>query len=110
MLLQQFCDECQEQHEGENVLLVFNEGLKKLLKEPMSSRDLESEAISMAKVIRQEIFDWNSFDFSGSFPPNCQVNSVPTTLKMLMSILNGPNVQHQDVSESLHIVIFQCQV
>lgn len=36
----------------------------------MSTRDLESEAIAIAKlvkVIRQEIFDWNPFNFSGSF-------------------------------------------
>ena len=39
----------------------------------MSSHDLQSEAISMAKlvkVIRQEIFEWGSFDFSGSFQTN----------------------------------------
>ena len=103
-LLEQFHGECQEQHDGKNVLLVFNEGLKKILKESTSNRNLESEAISMAKlvkVIRQEIFNWNPFNFSGSFPPNCQALSVPTTLKTLVSmLLNGPNVQNQDVSES----------
>ncbi len=65
----------------------------------MISRDLESEAIAMAKlvkVIRHEIFNWqNSFTFSGSFPPNCQLHSVPTVVKTLISMmLNGPNVQH----------------
>ena len=75
-LLEHFCSECQEQHDGKNVLLVFNDGLNKLLKESMSYRDLQSEANSMAKlveVIRQEIFEWGSFDFSGSFQTNCQV-------------------------------------
>lgn len=55
----------------------------------------------LVKVIRQEIFDWKSVNFSGSFPPNCQENSVPTILKTLISmLLNGPNMQHQDVTES----------
>jgi len=90
-LLEHFCSECQEQHDGKNVLLVFNDGLNKLLKESMSCRDLQSEAISMAKlvkVIRQEIFfEWGSFDFSGSFQANCQAKSVPSTLKMLISMI-----------------------
>ena len=97
-LLEHFCGECQEQHDGKNVLLVFNEGLKKLLKESMSY-----EAISMVKlvkVIRQEILEWGLFDFSGTFQMHCQANSVPNTLKMLISmLLNGPNVQHQDISD-----------
>ncbi len=99
-LLEHFSGGCQEQQDGNKVLLVFNEGFKKLLKESMISRDLESEAIAMTKlvkVIRHEIFNWrNSFTFSGSFPPNCQLHSVPTVLKTLISMmLNGPNVQHQ---------------
>lgn len=103
-LLEHFLGDCQEQLDGKKVLLVFNDGLRKLLKESLSTRDLESEAIAIAKlvkVIRQEIFDWNPFNFSGSFPSNCQSQSVPTILKTLISmLLNGPNVQHNGVAES----------
>ena len=55
---------------GKNSLLVFNDGLKKLLKDTMNHHDFESEAILMAKlvkVMRQEIFDWKPFQFSGNF-------------------------------------------
>ena len=62
------------------------------------------EAISMVKlvkVIRQEILEWGLFDFSGTFQMYCQANSVLNTLKILISmLLNGHNVQHQDISES----------
>jgi len=45
-----------------------------------------SEAILMAKlveVMRQEIFNWELFQFSGDFPTKCEENSVPTILKTL---------------------------
>ena len=82
----------------------MNEGLKKLLKDTISHCDFESEAILMAKlvkVMRQEIFDWKPFQFSGNFPLKCQENSIPTTLKIFISmLLNGPHVQHQDDNET----------
>ena len=72
-VLDHFSGECQEQSDGKNILLVFNEGMKRLLKESMTYHDYESEAILMLKlvikVIRQEIFDWEPFQFSGNFPP-----------------------------------------
>ena len=57
-LLDHYQDQCQEQLVGKQTVLVFNEGLQKLLKEEFKSRDFEKEALSMvhvAKVIRQEI-------------------------------------------------------
>ena len=103
-VLDHFSRECQEQSDGRHTLLVFNEGMKKVLRGSMSQHDFDSEAILMvklAKIMRQEIFGWGPFEFSGNFPSNCQESSVPTTLKTFMSmLLNGPNVQHQDNSES----------
>ena len=55
----------------------------------------------LVKVMRQDICDWKPFQFSGNFPPKCQENSIPTTLKIFISmLLNGPHVQHQDDHES----------
>ena len=71
-MLDHFSGECQEQSDGKNILLVFNEGMKRLLKESMTYHDYESETILMlklVKVIRQETFDWEPFQFSGNFPP-----------------------------------------
>ena len=91
--------ECQEESSGRNVLLVFKEGLKKLLKDCLDTRDFESEALlisKVAKIIRQEIFQWKQFYFSGQFPPNCQSHSIPT----LSMLINGPNVKNQNSTES----------
>lgn len=84
-LLAQFPDECQEQTDGRNTLLVINEGMKALLREAMVSRDYEAEALLMvktAKDVRREIFDWESFSFTGSFPPTVvvKVNLFPPVL------------------------------
>ena len=95
---------CQEQSDGKNSLLVFNDGLQKLLKDTITYRDFDSEAILMAqlaKVMRQEIVNCKPFQFSGEFPLKCQENSIPTTLKTFISMLfNGPDVQDQDNCES----------
>lgn len=56
----------------------------------MDSRDFEAEALAMVKlekVLRREMFDWNPFHFTGNFPSNCQSDSVPTTLKLFISLL-----------------------
>ena len=75
-----------------------------MLKESASFRDFESEAFLMTKLVklmRKEIFDMSSFQFSGNFPSRCQENSVPTILKTFISmLLIGPNLQHQDDHES----------
>ena len=110
--LDHFCGECQEQSDGKNSLLVFNEGLTKVLKESMKSLNFESEAFLMTKLVKimmQEIFDCDSFHFSGTFPPNFQQNSVPTVLKnFLLMLLNGPHAQNQDDDESQAcLTIFQ---
>ncbi|MPC21202.1 hypothetical protein E2C01_014178 [Portunus trituberculatus] len=50
----------------------------------------------MAKAIRRDAFAWEPFEFIGFFPPQCQSNSVPTSLRSLVSmLLNGPNVNEQ---------------
>ena len=55
----------------------------------------------LVKIMRQEISEWDTFQFSGNFPPKCQESSVPTILHSFMSILlNGPHVQDQHDQES----------
>eukprot|EP00731_Ephydatia_muelleri_P021817 Em0014g408a len=90
-----FSDSCQETSDGRNTLLVFNDGFQKLLKDAMANRDIESEAISMAKLvktIRMDMLDWAEYEFNGKFPPGCQEISVPASLKALVAmLLNGCN-------------------
>jgi len=69
-LLEHFSGEYQEQSDGKTPFLVFNDSLKAMLKESINSRDFGSESISMAKlakIIRREIFEWDTFNFSGKF-------------------------------------------
>lgn len=55
----------------------------------------------LVKIVRKEKFDQNSYQFRGSFPPGCQGDSVPTSLKSIASmLLNGTNVKNQDATES----------
>ena len=94
---------CVKKSDRKNSLLVFNDGLQKLLKDTITYRDFDSQAILMAqlaKVMRQEIVNCKPFQFSGEFPLKCQENSIPTTLKTFISmLLNGPDVQDQDNCE-----------
>lgn len=112
-LLDHFVDKCQEQSDGKNVLIVFNEGMKKLLKNATSFRDYESEAILMAqtvKVLRREILSWKPLPFTGQFPPDCQVTALPTMLKLFVSmLLHGQNVKSQqsELEEQASLTISQ---
>ena len=73
-ILLHFVAECQEQSDGRNTLLVFNEGLQKNLKSAVTSRDFDQEALSMSRVVksvRQDMVGHEGFELSGSFPTDC---------------------------------------
>ena len=59
----------------------------------------QSEALkfaSIAKGIRKNIFEHETLQFSGHFPPNCQSNYIPYNLKLLIAmILFGPTAQSE---------------
>ena len=96
-LLDRFTGKCQEQSDGKNTLFVFNKGLQDLLKEEDKNRNFDIEAREMTRVvkmIRKDILDWNGFTFDGSFPEDCQQNSIPPSLKALVGqLLYGPNIK-----------------
>ena len=97
-LLTHFNPECQEQNDGKNVILVFKEGIRRLLKEAVKSRDLGKEAIWLTRVcnsIREEMLNTDFFlQFSGSFPTGCEDSSVPASLKSsVSSLMYGPNIK-----------------
>lgn len=85
-LLDHFSCKCQEQSDGRS---VFNEGMKKILKDAVNERDYESKALIMAKsvkLLRKEMLSWKPLPFTGQFLPNCQETSVPTTLKLFVLV------------------------
>ena len=81
-------------------LFVFK-GLQHISKESIQNCDFDYEAIFMVKLVklvRKEDFECS---FSGSFPSNCQENSVSPTFKMVISVLlNGTNVTNKGSAES----------
>ena len=55
--------------------------------------DYEGESLlldKVAKMLRRELANFNGFQFNGNFISICQQESVPSVLKMLISmLLNG---------------------
>ena len=95
--------QAQEQSDGKNKILVFEQGMQQMLKQATAC-DYEGDAVLLAKVakiVRKEIASYKSFSFDGKFPSGCQHGSVPSTLKMLVSmLLNGANIKDQDSTDS----------
>ena len=103
-ILSQFPGKLQEQSDRKNVLLVFNKGMASLLREELWKHDYESHALILAKatrIVRCEMFNEPGFHFDGSFPSNCQNASVPSSLKVLISmLLKGSNIAQGSATES----------
>jgi hypothetical protein len=102
-ILDHFKQDLQEQHIGKNVVLVFKEGMEKILKNALKERDFSEEVRVLAKaatIVRQDMFDHKGFQFSGTFEASCQEDSVPCTLKSLISmILHGTRIKDQESKE-----------
>ncbi len=96
--------EAQEQCEGKTIVIIFKEGMQDMLKKALKKRDFSEDAAVLAKaamIIRTDAFDHQCFKFDGSFSSKCQEDSLPSSLKSLISlILNGPNIKNQDHQES----------
>ena len=99
--------QAQEQSDGKNKILVFEQGMQQMLKQATAC-DYESEALLLAKVakiIRKEIVSHKGFYFDGKFPSGCQQVSLPSTLKTLVSmLLYGANLKDQDSTDSQAIL------
>ena len=72
-------------------VVAFKEGMEKLLRDSLDSVNFDSDALLMSKVakmVRNEIFQWKKFCFSGKFPSSRQNDAVSPVLKSLVSMLN----------------------
>lgn len=102
-LLEHF-SEAQEQYDGRNVVIVFKKGMENMLREALKKRDFSEDAVILAKaasIIRNDIFNHQCFNFAGCFPPGCQEDSLPSSLKSLVSLIsNGTSLKDQDRHES----------
>ena len=83
----------QAHSQGRDVLLTFDVGTA-----IKTACDHDSDAMLLARaaqLVRKEMFD-KIFHFDGSFKPECQQKSVPTSLLSLVNmILKGPNIKQQ---------------
>ena len=114
-ILSQFPGKLQEQSDGKNVVLVFSEGLASLLR-VLWKHDYESDALLLAKaarIVRCEMFNEPGFHFDGSFPSNCQDASIPSSLKILISMLlngstitQGRAIESQATLTTLQLIVF----
>ena len=87
-----------------------------MLKQTVNTCKYENDALILAKaakIIRDDIANFNAFNFDGYFPPNCQQNSLPTNLKYFISfLLNGPNIGLEESQSCLSIsqtILFNCK-
>ena len=75
-----------------------------ILREELWKHDYETDALTLAKaarIVRREMFNQPGFRFLRSFPSNCQTSSVPSSLRVLISmLLNGSNIAHRNATES----------
>ncbi len=66
-ILDHFSDQCQEQSDGKNILIIC---MKQILKDALPSNDYESEALALAKavkILRREILSWKSLPLMDNF-------------------------------------------
>ena len=105
----------QEQFDGKNSLLVFPDGMHEMFQTAKLLSDYKSEGLQIAKItkeIREEMFAFEHFKFSGSFPPNCQSTSVPYNLKFLIAmILEGTSadIDTQACLTIAQLILFNSQ-
>ncbi|CAG9822112.1 unnamed protein product [Phaedon cochleariae] len=113
-LLEHF-PEAQEQFDGRHTVTIFNEGMRNMLREALKIRDFSENAVILSKaaaIVRKYIMNHQGFKFSGYFPAECQEDSLPASLKSLVSmILVGSNLQDQVKRDSQAcLTIGQCIV
>ena len=77
----------------------------------VKDRDYSDDALILAKaakIIRKDIFAHRQFKFTGTFPSDCQSESVPSSLLSLVSlILNCPDIERRGQGSQACLTITQ---
>ena len=61
--------------------------MQSMLREALNERDFSEDAVILAKaalIIRNDVFNHPCHHFTGSFLPNCQEDSLPSSLKSIV--------------------------
>ena len=75
-ILNQFPGNVQEQTDDKNVVIIFNEWMKNIIKQALEFRDYYNEAMMMTKLvkfIRNELLSHEITKFNGTFSKTCQL-------------------------------------
>ena len=88
---------------GRDVMLAFKEDIGLALSKACD-HDADADAIHLAmaaNIVRREMFQKRN-NFSGSFGPKCQEESIQISLLALVAmIINGPNIEAQSSASSM---------
>ena len=71
-----------------------------MLNEALKDQYFTEDAVLLAKaaaIVRKDIFNHQCFKFTGSFPAECQEDSLPSCLVSMF--LNGPSLKDQGKRE-----------
>ena len=107
-ILQEFDGDLIEHGQGyERKNLIFSEGLNTIVKDALDERKYEADVRSIykvAKLIRKDMFAHEGFHFKGGFDIKSQIDSIPSSLKTLISmLLIGPSLHDNDSQRALSI-------
>ena len=82
-ILSHFPD-AQAQNDGKHILLILKLGMQHMLKETIHQQEKKMMLLSKAaKIIREEMFNFQGFKFCSSFPSGCQYQaSIWTTSEL----------------------------
>lgn len=90
---------------GQSTSLLFKDDVDNMVDKAVTGRDYDIEALQLAKaaeIVRHEMFQVKQ-QFNGSFLPDCQGSSVPSSLLALVEmVLHGPNIRNRQNSSTLN--------
>ena len=102
-LLEHF-PEALEQFDDRNTVIVFKKGMENMMKEALKKCDFSEDAMTLAKaatIVRNDIFNHQAFKFAGCFPPECQKDSLSSSVKSFIPLIfSAPYLKDQDKRES----------
>ena len=106
-LLDYFFGDCQEQYDGKSVIVVFNEGLKKLLKESVDAQDYKSQMLVIAKVVkflRRETLSLKSSPYKGTSHLNVKISlCLLPSIFLYLCYLMGTKRMNKMIYHKLHL-------
>ena len=78
-----------EQSLVQNIVFVFEEGMRSMLIDALVIRDFSEDALILSKaaaIIRKDMFSHAGFKFKGTFTEECQESPLPVSLKLILSM------------------------